>query len=256
MEKQTYCADDDSTTSYSGIVVCLVSCSFKPRLRKLAVCTAVVCVRRRKCESIGCQMTLESQRRPSCNARTFKHLLSLLDISDPGEEESGDDFYDADDGFVVADKKLLDTDPDFKVNEDEENMSENGTEDGISSQGCDEGPAEELLSNVTEKDELTGDEWEDESGDESEDESGDESENESEDESEDEAGDESEDESEDEAGDEAGDEQWEDAQEHFQTEPSIVVQCEPVQCEPVQCEPVQAAENCEPVQCEQVHLQL
>jgi hypothetical protein len=155
-----------------------------------------------------------------------------LDISDPGEEESGDDFYDADDGFVVADKKLLDTDPDFKVNEDEENMSENGTEDGISSQGCDEGPAEELLSNVTEKDELTGDEWEDESGDESEDES------------------------EDEAGDEAGDEQWEDAQEHFQTEPSIVVQCEPVQCEPVQCEPVQAAENCEPVQCEQVHLQL
>jgi hypothetical protein len=155
-----------------------------------------------------------------------------LDISDPGEEESGDDFYDADDGFVVADKKLLDTDPDFKVNEDEENVSENGTEDGISSQGCDEGPTEELLSNVTEKDELTGDEWEDESGDESEDES------------------------EDEAGDEAGDEQWEDAQEHFQTEPSIVVQCESVQCEPVQCEPVQAAENCEPVQCEQVHLQL
>ena len=80
MEKQTYCADDDSTTSYSGIVVCLVSCSFKPRLRKLAVCTAVVWLRRRKCESIGCQMTLESQRRPSCNARTFKHLLSLLDI--------------------------------------------------------------------------------------------------------------------------------------------------------------------------------
>jgi hypothetical protein len=157
-----------------------------------------------------------------------------LDISDPGEKESGDDFYDADDGFVVADKKILDTDPDFKVNEDEENMSENVTEDGISSQGCDEGPAEDLLSNVTEKDELTGDEWEDESGDESE--------NESEDESE----------------DEAGDEQWEDAQEHFQTEPSIVVQCEPVQAAE-NCEPVQAAENCEPVQsvqCEQVQLQL
>ncbi len=80
MEKQTYCADDDSTTSHSGIIVCLVSCSFKPRLRKLAVCTAVVCARRRKCESMGCQITLDSQRRPSCNARTFTHLLSPLDI--------------------------------------------------------------------------------------------------------------------------------------------------------------------------------
>jgi hypothetical protein len=97
-----------------------------------------------------------------------------LDISEPGEEESDDDFYDADDGFVVPDKKILDADLDFKMNDDEENISENGTEDYTSSQGCDEGLEEDLLANVTEKDELTeisGDESEEESEEESEDES-------------------------------------------------------------------------------------
>jgi hypothetical protein len=48
-----------------------------------------------------------------------------LDVSDHEEEESDDEFYDADDGFVVADRQILDADPDFKINQDEENMSEN-----------------------------------------------------------------------------------------------------------------------------------
>jgi hypothetical protein len=75
-----------------------------------------------------------SKRFKECAARIDAELESEiekkkvktcdLDISEQEEEESDDEFYDADDGFVVADKKILDADPDFKINQDEENMSD------------------------------------------------------------------------------------------------------------------------------------
>ena len=40
-----------------------------------------------------------------------------LDTSETEEEESQDKFYDAHDGFVIADEELTDADPDFQLKE-------------------------------------------------------------------------------------------------------------------------------------------
>ena len=40
-----------------------------------------------------------------------------LDMSESEEEESQDKFYDAHDGFVIADDQICDADPDFKIKE-------------------------------------------------------------------------------------------------------------------------------------------
>jgi hypothetical protein len=152
-----------------------------------------------------------------------------LDMSELEEEEQdgeiNDEYYDAEDGFVVADKQIPDGDPDFCLNEDEKHMLENETDDATSDEGCDEASEEGLLSEVAEIDESEED-----------------SEIESEVESEEESQEESEDESQ---------EQWEEAREQFEPVqceqgPCEAFMCEPIECEPSQCEPIQ----CEPVPCE------
>jgi hypothetical protein len=145
-----------------------------------------------------------------------------LDMSDLEEEEQDkeikDEYYDAEDGFVVADKQISDVDPDFCLNEDEKHMLENETDDATSDEGCDEASEEGLLSEVAEINESEED-----------------SDNESEVESEDESQDKSE-------------EQWEEAREQFEPVQCEQGQCEAVMCEPIECEPSQ----CEPIQCEPV----
>ena len=139
-----------------------------------------------------------------------------LDVSDSEDEADGevdDKYYDADDGFVVADNQISDVDPDFCLNENEKNMLENETEDETSDEGCDEASDEDFLSQVSEI-------------------------SESEEGSEVDSGDESQDKSQDEE-----EEQWEDAREQFEP-----VQCEPGQGEANVCEQIQ----CEPSPCEQL----
>ncbi len=126
-----------------------------------------------------------------------------LDMPDSQEEEeeaeSNDEYYDAEDGFVVADKHISDADPDFCLNEDEKHMSENETDNESSDEGCDEASEVDLLAEVAAIDESQ---------------------------------EESEDESEDVQSEHKSEEEWEEAREQFDA-----VECQQVQCEAVQCEP-------------------
>jgi len=111
-----------------------------------------------------------------------------LDTSETEEEESQDKFYDAHDGFVIADGQLTDADPDFQLKEDELQQEESD---------------DSQLSAVTEHDEEENVEEEEEK-------------EEDEDEEEDE-----EDADADQCS-ETATEKWEDALEQFDVEPFLV----------------------------------
>jgi len=139
-----------------------------------------------------------------------EQLIGIIIIHDGqprlGQEESQDQFYDAHDGFVIADEQICDADPDFEIKEHD--LLQDESDDS-------------QLSAVTEHEEEQ--EVEDEQEDEQEDELEDDEEDEEDDEEEHEEDDEEDQKKDEEQNDEQAEpEKWEDALEYFDVLPTFV----------------------------------
>jgi hypothetical protein len=80
-----------------------------------------------------------------------------LDLCETEEEESDDEYYDADDGFVVGDQHMVEADPDFRPCEDTEGRESqeelDDASEGASEQawaGASEGASEEASEEASE----------------------------------------------------------------------------------------------------------